>query len=241
MYENISNNKILNSYYREIKNNNLNIDEEINLFSEIRKGDKKAFELIIKKHLNLVVKVANKYNNKGLPLLDLISEGNIAMIKAIGQFNKEKEMRFSSFAYWKIKNAILKYFERNLRLVRLPANIINEISKNKKLHEEIKEEWNGFTISFDEPCGKKGNKNNKQYSLYDVIADDTITPFELEMTKTTIEEIFSYLKPIEVKILTLHYFENWNFEVIGGELNMCRERIRQIKNMAIQKIKDRIK
>ena len=123
----------LNLYLKDVRKNEIiTIDEEVELAKRIKNGDEVALNKLVTSNLRFVIKIAKEYQNKGLPVSDLISEGNYGLITAAKRFDHTKGFRFISYAIWWIKQSILQSLNDNSRTVRLPGNIINKLSKIKK-------------------------------------------------------------------------------------------------------------
>src|SRR5215467_7842009 len=118
----------------------LTVQEEIELAARIKKGDQKARAWMIKANLRLVVKIAHDYSNFGLPLLDLISEGNIGLIKAVERFDPGKGGKLSSYGAWWIKQAIKRAMANQSKTIRLPVHLVDKISKMRRVSLQISEE-----------------------------------------------------------------------------------------------------
>lgn len=232
----------------------------------IEKGDKAARNKMIESNLRLVVKIAKRYINRGLPFLDLIEEGNMGLIKAVERFSLAKECRFSTYATWWIRQAIERALVNQSRTIRLPVHVsddINRMLKNIRIlsqsmqrepsTQEIAEAMNikvpyvrrlmtllRRTCSIETPIGE-GN----DYFLIDTIEDTSmVSPSELlenidryEM----ISEYFDELTENEQKILTLRFGlddkEPQTLDTIGQSFGVTRERIRQIEAKSIEKLR----
>jgi RNA polymerase primary sigma factor len=153
----------IGKYFKDVRKSIiLTPNEEIKLAERIKEGDEKAVELLVNANLKFVISVAKEYQNQGLPLSDLISEGNYGLIKAAKRFDHEKGFRFISYAVWWIRQSILQSLNDNARMVRLPANIINKITYlNKEISkfEFLNEREPVYGEIFDK------DKENIKYSL----------------------------------------------------------------------------
>src|SRR5437870_10549888 len=114
--------------------------DEIDLAAKIKRGDKKARAQMIKANLRLVVKIAHDYSNLGLPLLDLISEGNIGLMKAVERFDPQKGGKLSTYAAWWIKQSIKRALANQAKTIRLPVHLVDKISKMKRISMQMSEE-----------------------------------------------------------------------------------------------------
>jgi RNA polymerase primary sigma factor len=240
--------------------------EEIELAGRIKKGDKKAREQMIKANLRLVVKIAHDYEGFGLPLLDLISEGNIGLMKAVERFDPSKGGKLSTYGSWWIKQSIKRALANQSKTIRLPVHLVDKISKMRRValklqevfgreptDEELAEEL-GMTASrvaqmrtaairpasLDAPIGDDDSNN---YS--EVIADENAdTPYELleEQTVTRmLQEMVKTLDPREATILRFRFGldggSEKTLEEVGEKFGVTRERVRQIQNIALNKLR----
>jgi RNA polymerase primary sigma factor len=240
--------------------------EEIVLAARIKKGDRKARATMIKANLRLVVKIAHDYSNFGLPLLDLISEGNIGLMKAVERFDPKKGGKLSTYAAWWIKQSIKRALANQAKTIRLPVHLVDKISKMRraamelgeslgreptdaelatKLHVPTAKVAQLRTISIrpaslDAPIGE-----DDATEFSEIVGDDNaLTPFELLRDKTLrqdISEILSEIEPREAEILTLRFGLDGNkpqtLEEVGRKFNVTRERVRQIQNLALDKLR----
>ncbi|HEY3390732.1 MAG TPA: RNA polymerase sigma factor RpoD/SigA, partial [Prolixibacteraceae bacterium] len=186
-------------YFHEInKLSMLTAEDEVTITRRIKNGDTKAFEMLITSNLRFVVSIAKQYQNRGLTLSDLISEGNVGLIKAAERFDETRGFKFISFAVWWIRQSILQSIAENARLVRIPVNKIGSISKvssafaileqtylRDPLPEEVADllqfqtkvvedtlQISNFHISIDSPL-----RDNEESTLHDVLTDpDSISP-----------------------------------------------------------------
>ena len=205
-------------------------EEETKLAAQVQRGDKRAREHMIKANLRLVVKIAHDYSNLGLPLLDLINEGNIGLMKAVERFNPKKGAKLSTYAALWIKQSIRRALSNQSKTIRLPVHIVDKVHKlhraNLKLTEtlgreptdaELAERLGVSTarasqlrtlgvnpISLDAPIG---DQDDNRFS--DIVEDEgASTPYEQLRTKMMRQEILQhvkYLTPREAEIVTLRY------------------------------------
>ena len=201
--------KSLTLYFSEIeKTKPLDPSEEIRLTKLVKQGDRNALNKIIESNLKFVVSVANKYRVTGIPLEDLINEGNIGLVKSAFRFDETRGFKFISYAVWWIRQSILQFIADQGRVVRLPANVANSMTKMKKNSEKLE------------------------------------SP-DLELMEDSLnKEIKTILKTIpnrEAYILEKYFGINldrpFTLEEIGDELSLTRERIRQLKERAIKRLK----
>ena len=240
--------------------------EEIDLAAKIKKGDKKAREQMIKANLRLVVKIAHDYEGFGLPLLDLISEGNIGLMKAVERFDPSKGGKLSTYGSWWIKQSIKRALANQSMTIRLPVHRVDKISKMRRValklqeafgreptDEELAEEMGMSSsrvaqmrtaairpASLDAPIGDDDSNN---YS--EIIADENAdTPYEQleEQTVTRmLQEMVKTLDPREGTILRYRFGldggSEKTLEEVGEKFGVTRERVRQIQNIALNKLR----
>ena len=243
--------------------------QEIELAAKIKKGDKKARELMIKANLRLVVKIARDYEGIGLPLLDLISEGNIGLMKAVERFDPSKGGKLSTYGSWWIKQSIKRALANQSKTIRLPVHLVDKISKMRRvamrLQEELGREPNdeelaeelGITrsrvaqmrmaairpASLDAPIGDEDSNN-----FAEVVQDENAdTPYEMLEDKTVtgmLQEMVKKLDPREATILRFRFGLDGGtektLEEVGAKFGVTRERVRQIQNIALRKLRKMI-
>jgi RNA polymerase primary sigma factor len=254
-------------YLREVqKTKLLTADEEKELARRIAMGDKAARDRMIESNLRLVVKIAKHYMNRGLPFLDLIEEGNMGLIKAVGRFNLSKECRFSTYGTWWIRQSIERAIVNQSRTIRLPVHVTDDINKMLRANRSLVRKMNREpsvkevslemevnmpyvrrlmvllkkTYSIDQPMGE-----NSDYFLSDTIEDtSTVSPEDLSENLNQYELITSWfdtLSASEKKILTLRFGLNdkepQTLETIGRSFGVTRERIRQIEAKSLEKLR----
>jgi RNA polymerase primary sigma factor len=239
--------------------------DEIVLAARIKKGDTEARSQMIKANLRLVVKIAHDYSNLGMPLLDLISEGNIGLMKAVERFDPAKGAKLSTYAAWWIKQSIKRALANQAKTIRLPVHLVDKISKMKraamKLSEKLGREPTDAELAkvLDVPAAKVaqlrtisvrpasldapiGEDDTTEFS--EIVADETaVTPFEILRDKTLrndVIDILSELEPREAEILTLRFgldgSKPQTLEDVGRQYKVTRERVRQIQNIALTKL-----
>ena len=257
----------LDQYLQEIgKVDLISADEEVELAQRIKAGDKIALERLTKANLRFVVSVAKQYQNQGLTLPDLINEGNMGLIKAAQRFDETRGFKFISYAVWWIRQSILQALAEQSRIVRLPLNKIGSINKINKMYayleqthervpsaEEIAKELDmsvndvkesmknsGRHISMDAPLVEGEDSN-----LYDVLRSGESPNPDKELMheslKTEIERALETLTPREADVIRLYFGLGENYpmtlEEIGETFELTRERVRQIKEKAIRRLK----
>lgn len=260
----------LDKYLQEIGHEELlSTDEEVELAQRIRKGDKRALERLTKANLRFVVSVAKQYQNQGLSLPDLINEGNVGLIKAAEKFDETRGFKFISYAVWWIRQSILQAIAEQSRLVRLPLNqvgsvnkIARELNKFEQEHErkpsvdEIAErvdlpedkiadamKANSRHVSMDAPIA-----DGEDSSMIDFLAGDSSnTDRELvtESLKAEVSRILKLLTDKEQKVVRAFFGIDGSPEMtldeIGEKYNLTRERVRQIKEKALRRLRHNTK
>lgn len=254
----------INKYFKDIKRHELlTPEEEVELAKRIQGGDSLAVERLVNGNLKFVISIAKKYQNQGLPLSDLINEGNEGLIKAAHKFDYTRGFRFISYAVWWVKQSILQSLNDNSRMVRLPVNQVNKISQQKKEIKKFENEnfrlpINGEVINdeifegIDYPtCASINNHINEDKDEFsDLMVDETIeTPDnvddEASILRNKMCELLNVLSPRERDIIECYYglsrrFEPMTLEVIGEKYDLTKERIRQIKSKALRKLRHHI-
>ncbi len=248
-------------YFKEVRKSVLlTPEQEVNLAKRIKEGDAKATEELVNANLKFVVSIAKEYQNQGLPLCDLISEGNYGLIKAASRFDHNRGFRFISYAVWWIKQSIIQGLNDNARVVRLPANIINKITKlNKEISrfENDNEREPVFgeilkgdsqiaaTLSFPRATSLNQLINEDGDELIELIPAESIDVDELEITEKIKDELTKTLAILDdrERMIIESYFgidtkcESMTLEAIGEKYGLTKERIRQIKEKAIRKLR----
>jgi RNA polymerase primary sigma factor len=257
----------LDKYLHEIgKVQLISAEEEVTLAKKIKLGDEKALGQLINANLRFVVSVAKQYQNQGLSLPDLINEGNLGLIKASQRFDETRGFKFISYAVWWIRQSILQALAEQARIVRLPLNKIGSVNKVNNAFARLEQEYqreptseeigevldmapkdvkealkvSNRHISMDAPI-----KPDEDNTLYDVLlAPDSVSPdTELldDSLRKEIERSLSTLSPREADIIKLYYGLNgeppYSLEEIGKLFNLTRERVRQINEKAIKRLK----
>lgn len=260
----------LDKYLQEIGHEELlTTDQEVELAQRIRKGDKRALERLTKANLRFVVSVAKQYQNQGLSLPDLINEGNVGLIKAAEKFDETRGFKFISYAVWWIRQSILQAIAEQSRLVRLPLNqvgsvnkITRELNKFEQEHErkpsvdEIAErvdlpedkiadamKANSRHVSMDAPIA-----DGEDNSMIDFLSGDssnTDRELAIESLKAEVSRILKLLTDKEQKVLRAFFGIDGSPEMtldeIGEKYNLTRERVRQIKEKALRRLRHNTK
>jgi RNA polymerase primary sigma factor len=258
----------LNIYLKEISRIPLlTKDEEYELANKVRKGDPKAREKLVASNLRFVVKIAKAYQNRGISLVDLINEGNLGLIRAVGKFDERKGVRFISYAIWWIRQALLRSIAEQSKIVRLPMNKAGRVRKVARAARDIGQEM-GREPTGEEIAEKLGlearevtdavaiakkdlsldipPKDNETLALSDMI-ESTLYPspeefVEREKFVEEMDKAVASLGRREAKILRLYFGlgeeRPHTLEEIGTMLGLSRERVRQIKQKALSKLRE---
>lgn len=257
----------LDKYLSEIaKEPLLTPEDEIELAIKIRNGETAALERLIKSNLRFVVSVAKQYQNQGLSLGDLINEGNVGLMKAAKRFDETRGFKFISYAVWWIRQSILQALAEQSRIVRLPLNRVGILNKIGKAYSHLEQEFErepnpdelakalemdveeisdvmtitGKPMSMDAPFNQ-----NDENSLHDVLVNDELpSPDDELMTeslKVEIKRALNVLNEREKEVLKMYFGidsgQPLTLEEIGEKFNLTRERVRQIKEKAIRKLR----
>lgn len=256
----------LDKYLQEIGREELiSVSEEVELAQRIKKGDQKALDKLVRANLRFVVSVAKQYQNQGLPLPDLINEGNLGLIRAAQKFDETRGFKFISYAVWWIRQSILQALAEQSRIVRLPLNQVGSLNKitkevtkfeqeneRKPSPEELADRLDipvdkiadslkvsGRSISVDAPF-VEGEDN----SLLDVLANDDSPMADRSLNQESLsKEIDRALRRLydrEREILKMFFgigCQEMTLEEIGAKFDLTRERVRQIKEKAIRRLK----
>ena len=244
----------------------LTMEEEQKIAKRISEGDPEAKKELIEANLRLVVSIAKKYVGRGLPLLDLIQEGNIGLMKAVDKFEYEKGFKFSTYATWWIRQAITRAIADQARTIRIPVHMVETINKlirvsrqllqelgREPTPEEIAAEMNmpvervreilkisQEPVSLETPIGEEEDSH-----LGDFIQDDNVEVPADAATYTLLHEqlmeVLSTLTEREQKVLRLRFGLDdgrpRTLEEVGRQFNVTRERIRQIEAKALRKLR----
>lgn len=257
----------LDRYLQEIgKVSLITPDEEVDLAKRIQNGDQRALEKLTQANLRFVVSVAKQYQNQGLSLGDLINEGNLGLIKAAKRFDETRGFKFISYAVWWIRQSILQALAEQSRIVRLPLNRVGALNKIGKELSKLEQEYermpsaselseslemsvtevsdtlkiSGRHLSVDAPFAQ-GEDNR----LLDVLANDETPNPDLELMseslKVEIERALSKLSTREAEVIRLYFGigreHSLTLEEIGERFDLTRERVRQIKEKALRKLR----
>ncbi len=260
-------NASLDKYLQDIgKEEMITADEEVELARKIRAGDQQALERLVNANLRFVVSVAKQYQNQGLSLPDLINEGNLGLIKAARRFDETRGFKFISYAVWWIRQSILQALAEQSRIIRLPLNQVGSLNKIKKASSKLEQEFertpsadeiaeqldlpeskietalkiNTRYISMDAPLvNDEDMMFLDQYIPEDV--EETDDPLMRESLGSEIQRSLASLSEKERDVLNMYYgigmSHGYTLEEIGAKFDLTRERVRQIKEKAIRRLK----
>ena len=257
----------LDQYLREISRYPLlDRDEEVRLAQGIRRGEEEALDKLVRSNLRFVVTVSKKYQNQGVPLPDLINEGNLGLIKAARKFDETKGIKFISYAVWWIRQAILQALAEQSRIVRVPLNragVFHRIAKRKAMlvqelgreptvaeiaeevaltREEVEKTLaiSRAHVSLDAPFGPSEDGRLLDY-LPDRVSPGPDEPILEKALTEALEAALSTLQAREAKVLRLYFGLGdeapMSLESIGSTLGVTRERVRQIKQQALKRLR----
>ncbi|PIB34867.1 RNA polymerase subunit sigma [Reichenbachiella sp. 5M10] len=257
----------LEKYLSEISKVELiSAEQEVLLAQRIKEGDTVALEKLIRANLRFVISVAKQYQNQGLTLGDLINEGNLGLIKAAQRFDETRGFKFISYAVWWIRQSILQALAEQARIVRLPLNRVGSISKISKAFAELEQHYereptneeiaemlalsvddvilamrnSGKHVSMDAPFA-----GGEESNLLDVMADesekDPDDQLEVDSLKSEVKRVLSTLTHRESQVLNYYFgLEDGHpltLDEIGHRIELTRERVRQIKEKAIRRLR----
>ncbi len=259
---------LLDQYLYEVsKTPLLTPQEEIELAKKVRAGDQVAMQELAKRNLRFVISVAKKYQNRGLPLTDLIGEGNVGLLTAARKFDPDQGVKFISYAVWWIRQAILASLARQGRTVRVPLNRTADLSKIVKTAEALRQELkreptpeeissatglslevvqslaalNTGEVRLDAPLDPDGDRA----LIERFIAEDLPDTEEKTMERFLSDEVEDALKSLparDAKVLKLYFGldggREHTLEEIGGMLGVTRERVRQLRDRALKRLRE---
>jgi RNA polymerase primary sigma factor len=257
----------LDKYLQEIgKEELITAEEEVELARRIKQGDQVALEKLTRANLRFVVSVSKQYQNQGLSLPDLINEGNLGLIKAAQRFDETRGFKFISYAVWWIRQSILQAIAEHSRIVRLPLNQVGSLNKLNKAFSKLEQEFErepteeelaqlldlpedkvkdsimiaGRHVSMDAPLVQ-----GEESTLYDVMINSDSpkadTDLMRESLQTEIERTLDTLSEREKEIIKLYFGIGLNhgltIDEIGEKFDLTRERVRQIKEKALKRLR----
>jgi len=244
----------------------ITVQEEVRLAHKIKRGDKEARATMIRANLRLVVKIARDYSNFGLPLLDLISEGNIGLMKAVERFDPKKGGKLSTYAAWWIKQSIKRALANQSKTIRLPVHLVDKIAKLRRVSNQMTEELGREPTDEElaEEVGMGASKvaalksaairptsldqpinDEDSTALGDIIGDEeAMNPYEVLRDKDLRDEVGDLLAVLderERRIISSRFGLDGQrlktLEEVGEKFGVTRERIRQLQNIALNKLR----
>lgn len=245
----------ISKYLKEVRKIDiLTPEEELEITKKISEGNESLIEKLVNANLRFVISVAKEYQGQGVPLVDLINEGNYGLIKAAKKYDHTRGFRFISYAVWWVKQSILQCLSENSRTVRLPVNITNQLSKIKKEIAQFEQDNHrkptdadmDLSVLLHPTCGSLNDKINEDGDeILDLVED---TSFERpdsdfysdDILKSNLEKTLEVLSDREKRIIYMYFGIDGSpmtLEQIGEEFGLTKERIRQIKEKSLRKLR----
>jgi RNA polymerase primary sigma factor len=262
---NYSADETINRYFKDVKKSEgLSTEKEQELAIRIQEGDTKAIDELVEANLKFVVTIAKEFQGQGLPLPDLISEGNYGLIKAAYKFDYTKGFKFISYAVWWIRQSILQSLNDNARIIRLPTNVVNKIQQVRKdiekfeflnerepiLGEEVNDKGDKFkkvatgSIILNDKINEEGDELHELIEDLTFKQEDNYYAIDTDV-KIELDRILGVLDEREREIIECYFGVNiegepMTLETIGERFKLSKERIRQIKEKAIRKLRHNV-
>jgi RNA polymerase primary sigma factor len=259
---------ILDQYLYEVSNYPLlKGTEEIDIARRIRRGDEDALRELVSRNLRFVISVAKKYQNRGLPLVDLIGEGNVGLLTAARKFDPDQGVKFISYAVWWIRQAILSSLAKQGRTVRVPLNRTADLSRIIKASEILRQKLrrephpeelseitglsvdvvrslvslNSGEIRLDAPMDPEGERSLLERFVVDELPDSEDTAIN-RFLADEVNRALSVLPQRDAKVIRLYFGledgREYTLEEIGQVLGVTRERVRQLRDRALKRLRE---
>lgn len=260
-YVNFDSDGSISKYFKDVRKSTiLTSIQEVELAKKIKDGDQESINELVNANLKFVISIAKDYQGQGLPLSDLISEGNYGLIKAAHRFDHKRGFRFISYAVWWVRQSIIQSLNDNARIVRLPANVINKLSylskeiakfehanEREPVYGEIfdKDKEVMTLLHFPKCASLNETINEEGDELIELIPGETQADNEVlvdDRVKSGLNKTLEILEERERVIVESYFgintdFEPITLEAIGEKYGLTKERIRQIKEKAIRKLR----